>query len=73
MAVARAATRSDRLGTGDERTDIVAHLTGFIAGFVPGGILGLKVRTITTTVRREFALGGLALSAIVAAWSLALM
>jgi membrane associated rhomboid family serine protease len=61
------------LGTGTERTDIVAHLTGFIAGFVPGGILGLKVRTIRTTVRREFALGGLALSVIVAAWSLALM
>jgi membrane associated rhomboid family serine protease len=61
------------LGTGTERTDIVAHLTGFIAGFVPGGILGLKVRTIRTTVRREFALGGLALSVIVAAWALALM
>ena len=24
------------LGTGDENTDIVAHLTGFVAGFVPG-------------------------------------
>jgi len=60
------------LGTGTERTDIVAHLTGFIAGFVPGAILGLKVRTIRTTVRREFALGSIALCVIVAAWSLAL-
>jgi len=61
------------LGTGDERTDIVAHLTGFIAGFVPGGILGLKVRTIRTTVRREMVLGGMALCVIIVAWVLALM
>jgi membrane associated rhomboid family serine protease len=60
------------LGTGTERTDIVAHLTGFIAGFVPGAILGLKVRTIRTTVRREVALAGIALSVIVVSWSLAL-
>ncbi len=61
------------LGTGTERTDIVAHLTGFIAGFVPGGILGLKVRSLSTTVHREIVLGGLALSGIVAAWLMAMM
>jgi len=60
------------LGTGDERTDIVAHLTGFIAGFVPGGIIGLRVRSIRTTVRREVVLGGMALCGIVVAWALAL-
>ncbi len=60
------------LGTGDERTDVVAHLTGFIAGFVPGGILGLKVRTIRTSVRREVLFGGSAVFVIVAAWALAL-
>lgn len=59
------------LGTGDERTDIVAHLTGFIAGFVPGGMIGLKVRSIRTSVRREMVLGGVALCVIVAAWLLA--
>lgn len=61
------------LGTGDERTDIVAHLTGFIAGFVPGGILARKARSLRTTVRREVVLAGIALSVIVASWSLALM
>ncbi len=60
------------LGTGTERTDIVAHLTGFIAGFVPGGILGLKVRSIRTTVRRETVLGGMALCGIATAWWMAL-
>jgi len=60
------------LGTGTERTDIVAHLTGFIAGFVPGGLFGLRFRSIRTTVRREIVLGGIALSVIFASWSLAL-
>jgi rhomboid protease GluP len=61
------------LGTGTERTDIVAHLTGFIAGFVPGGILGLRVRSIRTTVRREVVLGTAVLCVIVAAWLPALL
>jgi membrane associated rhomboid family serine protease len=61
------------LGTGTERTDIVAHLTGFIAGFVPGVILARKFRSLRTTVRREVVLAGIALSVIVASWSLALM
>lgn len=60
------------LGTGTERTDIVAHLTGFIAGFVPGGIIGVTVRSIRTTVRREIVLGGMALCVLIAAWLLAL-
>jgi len=59
-------------GTGDERTDIVAHLTGFIAGFVPGGLFGLRHRSIRTTVRREIVLGSIALCIIVASWTLAL-
>jgi hypothetical protein len=61
------------LGTGDERTDIVAHLTGFIAGFLPGGIIGLRAGSIRTNVGREIALGGVALCVIVAAWALALV
>ena len=59
-------------GTGNERTDIVAHLTGFIAGFVLGGVLGLRFRSLRTTVRREFLLGGIAICATVTAWILAL-
>lgn len=61
------------LGTGNERTDIVAHLTGFVAGFVPGSIIGLGIRTIRTTVRREAVFGSMALCGIAAAWALALM
>ncbi len=61
------------LGTGDGRTDVVAHLTGFIAGFIPGGILGFTASSLSTTVRREVVLGGLAVSVVVMAWLLALL
>lgn len=60
------------LGTGNERTDIVAHLTGFVAGFALGGAVGLTVRSIQTSVVREFVFGGIALCVIGVAWSLAL-
>jgi len=48
-------------------------LTGFIAGFMPGGVIGFSVRSINTSVRREAVYGGVALGATGAAWALALM
>jgi len=61
------------LGTGNERTDIFAHLTGFVAGFVPGVIIGLRLRSIRTNVWREIALGGVALGVMIAVWVRALI
>ena len=60
------------LGTGDENTDIVAHLTGFIAGFVMGTGLGRLARLDEPDPLRQFALGGLALAILIVAWAAAI-
>lgn len=60
------------LGTGDERTDIVAHLTGFVAGFVPGLILGRLRHRPGSDGLRQCQAGGAALAGLVVAWSYAL-
>ena len=60
------------LGTGNERTDIVAHLTGFIAGFVLGVIVGRQRRRPGGDVQRQWVAGGAALLCLFFAWSLAL-
>jgi membrane associated rhomboid family serine protease len=41
------------LGTGTERTDIVAHLTGFIAGFAIGALVGRSPRRPGTNSGRQ--------------------
>ena len=45
------------LGTGGERTDIVAHLTGFLAGFGMGAVLGRVVRLRAAAPMRQWLLG----------------
>lgn len=60
------------LGTGDERTDIVAHLTGFIAGFVPGLVLGRLPTRPGADVSRQWISGGATLLGLFFAWSIAL-
>lgn len=60
------------LGTGGERTDIVAHLTGFIVGFVLGVIVGRQRRRLGGDVQRQWVAGGAALLCLFFAWSLAL-
>lgn len=60
------------LGTGTERTDIVAHLTGFLSGFAIGVVLGRLDLQALADVRRQWLFGGAALGLLAAAWSLAL-
>lgn len=60
------------LGTGDETTDIVAHLTGFLAGMAVGAALpglGLVPRTGPGA---QGLLGAVSAATVLVAWSLAL-
>ncbi|MCC5795176.1 MAG: rhomboid family intramembrane serine protease [Chromatiales bacterium] len=58
-------------GTGDERTDIVAHLTGFIAGFAAGVLIGRRDAHLQISPDQQRLLGILALLAVAACWWLA--
>ena len=60
------------LGTGDERTDIVAHLTGFITGFGLGILLGRLPKRPGADVSRQWISGCGALLGLFFAWSIAL-
>jgi len=60
------------LGTGDERTDIGAHLTGFIAGFGLGILLGRLPKRPGADVSRQWISGCGALLSLFFAWSIAL-
>jgi membrane associated rhomboid family serine protease len=58
-------------GTGDENTDIGAHLMGFVCGFAMGIVLTFISRT-PAPPRVQVAAGSLALGLIAAAWLVAL-
>ena len=60
------------LGTGGERTDIVAHLTGFLAGFGMGVVLGRVAQQRTAKPIRQWLLGGVSLLSVMLAWKFAL-
>ena len=60
------------LGTGDENTDIVAHLTGFVAGFTIGVGLGRLAQLDTRDPVRQFALGGLTAVLLLICWAAAI-
>jgi membrane associated rhomboid family serine protease len=60
------------LGTGGERTDIVAHLTGFLAGFGMGVVLGRVAQQGTAKPMRQWLLGGVSLLSVMLAWKFAL-
>jgi hypothetical protein len=59
------------LGTGGERTDIVAHLTGFLAGFAMGAVLGRVVRLRAAAPMRQWLLGAVSVLGIMLAWGFA--
>ena len=58
-------------GTGDENTDIGAHLMGFVCGFATGMVLTLLGR-MPAPIRVQFIAGGFALGIVAAAWTAAL-
>jgi rhomboid protease GluP len=60
------------LGTGDERTDIVAHLTGFVVGFALGVLVGRLPRRPGNDIQHQWVAGGATLLCLFFAWSLAL-
>lgn len=60
------------LGAGGERTDVVAHVTGFMSGCLLGALLGKTPERYFESRALQFAAGALALIAVVLAWLLAL-
>jgi rhomboid protease GluP len=60
------------LGAGGERTDVVAHVTGFASGCVLGALLGKIPERYLDSRGVQLACGAFALAAIAGAWSFAL-
>ena len=61
------------LGTGDEQTDIVAHLTGFLSGCAIGVLLARGGRPTSPGPAWQWCLAGASLLALTGAWCAALM
>ena len=60
------------LGFGGERTDVVGHVAGFVAGGALGTGLGFKEPRLFQGARAQWACGTAALALVVLAWLLAL-
>jgi hypothetical protein len=58
-------------GTGDENTDIGAHLMGFVCGFAAGMLLTLFGK-MPAPPRIQYLAGGLAIGVVAIAWWVAL-
>jgi membrane associated rhomboid family serine protease len=58
-------------GTGDENTDIGAHLMGFVCGFAAGMLLTM-ISKVPAPPRVQLAAGGAALAIVALAWVIAL-
>ena len=59
------------LGTGGGRTDVAAHLFGFLFGGLLGGF-GDKTDDAWSQMRAQILFGGAALTILAVAWALAL-
>ncbi|MCP3905019.1 MAG: rhomboid family intramembrane serine protease [Planctomycetes bacterium] len=59
-------------GSGDERTDVVSHLTGFLAGIALGAYYGSLARGIMLGARSQWLLGLGTLAVVVVSWAIAL-
>lgn len=60
------------LGTGGGRTDVLAHVAGFLAGLLLGAVYGKLGDRILMGKRAQFLLGIAAVAALALAWLLAL-
>lgn len=60
------------LGAGGERTDIVAHVTGFVSGCLLGAMLGKVPERYFDSRALQLASGAFTLAALVTAWRFAL-
>ncbi len=59
-------------GMGGERTDVLAHVTGFVSGLLLGGLYGAIGRRMYMKARFQFVLGLTALALLAFCWLLAL-
>ena len=60
------------LGVGGERTDVLAHLAGFVTGAMAGWWHGRASRGAALRGRRQLLIGVLAIAVVVAGWWIAL-
>ncbi len=60
------------LGTGGVRTDVAAHLTGFLSGVLLGALYGKLGNRVALAAKAQFLLGMGALAVLALAWALAL-
>jgi len=60
------------LGTGGTRTDVAAHVTGFLSGLLLGTLYGSLGDRVALAARAQFLLGTGALAVLALAWALAL-
>ena len=58
-------------GTGDENTDVVAHLTGFACGFALGLVYGQRPQPVSPGHRLQWLTGGVACVLVAMSWWLA--
>jgi membrane associated rhomboid family serine protease len=61
------------LGVGDERTDVLAHLSGFVTGAIAGWGHGRASRGRPLGARGQLLLGALTVAVVATAWSIALI
>lgn len=60
------------LGTAGERTDVLAHLTGVVAGMLMGWVAGGPLYRYRTAIRAQFVPAAIAMLTLAVAWWLAL-
>ncbi|MDH3643063.1 MAG: rhomboid family intramembrane serine protease [Gammaproteobacteria bacterium] len=58
-------------GTGDENTDIFAHLTGFVSGALLGAVYGQLGERVILSAKGQALMGAGALAALAVTWGLA--
>ncbi|MCM2372042.1 rhomboid family intramembrane serine protease [Aporhodopirellula aestuarii] len=59
------------LGLEGERTDVLAHTTGFVSGLIIGGLGSRLPERVLASERFQFAAAGMALAILVVSWGIA--